>query len=190
MTKELIIFGSSPFIDEVDVPALIARYDTLGINHFADDFAVKYSFCLMQYLAPSFPSTQVFVHWQKELPEGVEGAIRIAAKPSLEPFVGDETIDGYPQMAWIGFTFGTALNWALREGYEKIYLIGIDHREDETNFETFHGKSDGRVRNILPAHHRVVKQFAVTCSQYAEIYQCNPNVKDDWQIPFKPISEL
>lgn len=179
---ELIIFGNSPFIHKVDVLKLIRLHSTLGFNTFASSFPVDYSFTLNKYIRPLSDKTMTMVHWEDST--APEWTIPLKMKPSKEPFLDPGLLP------WCCFGVSVAIPWAINIGFKDIYLVGIDHVETDEVFEHFDLVKDDRGKVMKPEIHQELKEYINKCQQFANIYQCNPDVAKDWPLPYKDIKEL
>ena len=86
------------------------------------------------------------------------------------------------------YTCSSALNFAYLKGYKNIYFIGVDLAEDNKPFTHWHG-----VTNNLEVPQTCAKQAKEYLYQYKKwlnIFQCNPKIKDEWQIEYCPIDQL
>lgn len=189
--KTLILFGRSPFINEVDVPRILeAGHDTAGCNNFAAQFPVTTSWCLDRYIAPMSDKTQVFVRSRREAPPP-PGAIAIRPCSVPEPFLDDQRDNlGNQMLAWARFTPGAILNWAILQGYEAVYLVGVDHYPTDTRFEHYDGIDNEFGQNILPEMHERFRAYVMECSKHIKIYQTNPGVMRWWAIPYKGLIRI
>lgn len=182
--KTLVIFGRSPFINTVDCAALAARFDTAAINQ--EPVPCKFLFSLFSDPQPLSQETQVFTHWEKPAHPGGQ---RIALRYAPVPFLHDETRDGFPCYAHVAFTASEVVNWALRQGYGRILLVGVDHVETDSQFVHWDGSVSPNDK-LRPVLHRDLKSFIRECARRAAIYQTNPAVADDWNLPFLDLATL
>lgn len=183
MSKELVIFGRSPFVDTVDIPNLCQNYTTLGFNQFGRHHKVDYLFFFDAYYYGYKAGAAVYMpNWFEQ-----KSGIKYIRKPSVKPIFGQQQ-DGMPVLGHKYFTVSLALNWALLQGFEKIYLVGIDHVETDTAF--VHHDGDDCPSNLTPDAHGRLKDYVYACAEHAEIYQCNPAVADDWKLPYRDVKTL
>lgn len=183
--RELTVFGRSPFIDQVDVPRLLQKRASLGFNHFGKMYQVDYLFFYDQYFDGHKPAKVFTPFW---FPEDKQGDVLFAPKPSERPLRKLDYQDGAIMLGYKYFTVSSAVNWAVLAGYQDIYLVGVDHSGSGT-MKHFDGIETNQ--QILPEAHQRLKRFIRSCSRDdVKIYQTNPAVRDDWELPFKPIEEL
>jgi hypothetical protein len=86
------------------------------------------------------------------------------------------------------FTPSLAINWAILKGYKKAYLVGIDHVESDLEFK--HHDGINHPSAMGPASHKSFKQYVYNCARHIKIFQTNPAVAKDWQLPFIEIEAL
>lgn len=181
--SELVVFGRSPFVNLVDIPALLEQYTTVGLNHFGRHHKVDHLFFYDQYC--QHQKTTVYIpNWFPAEHAGV----RYVPKPLDYPLMSRISQDGAICLGHKYYTVSLAINWALLEGYKRIYLVGIDHVETDRSF-SHHDGIDGHAE-LTPDTHQALKKFIHNCAAHAEIYQCNPAVKDGWELPYKDVNEL
>ena len=192
--QDLIIFGGSPFVNTIDLSRINTNhFDILCINRpilnvpvhyliaYDDDFRACHNqqevkSILAQHLNPVLiaPKTE-FIHkstgWQFKR--------------------GGDYINHNKQNKIVGFwlyTCSSAVNFAYLREYKNVYLVGIDLKEDNQPFNHWHG-----IKNIkeVPVHcAKMAKEYIYLYKKYINIYQCNPEVKDIWDIPYCPIDRL
>lgn len=185
--KPLIIFGRSPFIDTVDVPKLLAKYPSYGFNQFGKHYRVDCLFMFDRAYRCAFDDTQIIApYYLRDLPKT---SLLVAPKPSDKPLLPALSQDGRLVLGFRYFTVSMALNYALLQGFNDIYLVGIDHVETDERFKHFDG--DDRPSKLTPDAHRRLKQYVYKCQRPGvKIWQTNPAVRNQWELPFKEISEL
>lgn len=184
MKSPLIILGNSPFISQVDIPKLCELYTVVGFNGAARDFRIHHVFFFDKYYEGSHD--KVKIHYQSNIPENVGS--KYFARPSDKPLFGLHQ-EGCPVYGFKHYTPSIALNWALINKRYKIYLVGIDHHESDTEFDHYDG---ARCYSILtPESHKNFKNYVYNCRiPGVSIFQTNPAVKDSWNLPYKDLEEL
>lgn len=186
MTKPLILFGNSPFINQVDVPALSAMADTVSMNHFTETHPTDYLFFFDDYFPGHNVKKQLFIPaWFNHELDGTRYNIEASSAPFLDSKYRRH--DGLC-FGHCYFTPSIAINWAILEQYTDIYLVGIDHVEHHKSFEHFDGRECQS--HLTPDTHQAFKQYVYNATQHVSIFQCNPAVKDDWALPFKSVEDL
>lgn len=182
MKSELIIFGRSPFLSTVNIPALLSVYTSIGFNEFGRLFEPDYLFFYDAWYDGFIGSPEVYApHWFKQ------GCNKYVPKPSDSPLVG-KLQNGMPCLGHRYFTVSVALNWAILQGFKRIYLVGVDHVEQQGRLEHHDGTLG--ISDVQPEAHKRLKQYVYNCTRHAEIYQTNPAVMDGWELPFRNIEEL
>lgn len=184
MSKDsAIIFGRSPFIEQVNVAALLPNYTTFGLNQFGRHHRVDYLFFHDAYYAGYKPTSVWMPDWFPQ-----QHGSKYHRVKSDKPLLGQVQKEGALCLGHALFTASLALNFAILKGFKTIYLVGIDHVETDKEFH--HHDNDDRPSALTPVAHRVFKQFVYNCADHADIWQCNPAVRADWQLNYKDIREL
>lgn len=185
--RRLVIFGRSPFVNRINVQRIIDNNVTCGLNNFAESYEVHYNFCWKEFLMPMSLQTNVFYHFEED-----ENRLGEKYKPiaSREPLLEMKIQDGIIHLAKANFIASVALNWGILLEYDEICLVGIDHVESDKSFMHFDGKYDEYGNTMTPEMHKEFKQYVYECAKHVRIYQTNPAVKDDWNLPYKDIGEL
>lgn len=181
--QELILFGNSPFITDIDIPALLRRYQTIGINGFSTHFPVDWVFMYDRFFDHA-PSSRVIVpHWFRQPVE------KVVPKALDSPVYPRRFQNGLSVVGFKYFTVSIAVNWAIQEGFKSIYLVGIDHHEEERQFRHFDGETSKTT--ISPTSHQALKRFVEKCAKVsgATIYQCNPDA-EGWKLPYLNLETL
>lgn len=183
MKSELVIFGRSPFINQVDVPLLLENYTTVGFNQFGKHHKVDHLFFFDDYYYGYKPTAVYLPKWFSQ-----KHGIKYVPKPSDRPILSRQMKDNMIVLGHKYFTVSLALNWALLEGFKTIYLVGIDHVETDNQFK--HHDGVDLPANLTPKAHKDLKKYVYACAEHADIYQCNPAVAPDWELKYKDIREL
>ena len=135
--KDIIIFGSSPFINEISdlIPELMEKYDSIGINVFPAFYpAVKHWFFYddkMIGLIKTHYKGQI-LHTRYDLREkitnlGVKPEDLEIFYPACEIFPKDKKDFLY----FKNYTITIAIDWCIKNGYENVYLAGVDMDSEE-----------------------------------------------------------
>lgn len=169
--KELIIFGRSPFINELDLSKIdYDRFDVCCINYPIPDIRVHYvvssDYNVKPVLAPKTEWVSVHTGW--ELIKTDEDIIQEEKK-----------------LTWGYFSSSLAVNFAVLRGYKVIYLCGVDLVEENKPFSHY----DGIVNEHISTKKARIKekQYIKQIADKVEIYQANP--KCDW-LQYKDIGLL
>ena len=191
MTKDsIIIIGGSCFVNEVDLKRIdFDKYDIMAIN--------RPPIGIPCHILIAHDSDFRHVHTQEEVAN--------ITKQGLNPvFIAPKTEFIHETTGWkwkfdiisnedklVGFclyTCSSAVNFAYLRGYKNIYLIGVDLAEDNKPFTHWHG-----VTNTIPVSSVCAKQAKKYIYKYKKllnIFQCNPNISKEWDIPYCPIDQL
>lgn len=188
LSDELVIFGRSPFINAVDVPRIISRYTTVGFNHFGQSFKPNYLFLFDRWYDPGlaehifYPSyfpppliTTPIQVWESYLPTR-----------SDSPLFSFSKRHNCIELGFRYFSPSAAISFAHAKGFKKIYLVGVDHVESDVKFDHFDGINSES--SLTVKAHKAFKQFCYKSK--IPIFQTNPAVSKDWDIPFTDIESL
>ncbi len=183
--KPCVLFGRSPFIDQVDVAQLCKKRTSVAMNSFGTMHAVNHLFFYDDYFE-HLPGPRIHTpYWFKR-----KGDTLFCARPADRPYTKQVYQDGYAVLAFRYFVTSIALNWAILQGFRDIYLVGIDHKETAGKMPHFDGPPG---RFVSACAHRKFKQYVRRCHNalpYVRIYQCNPAVKEQWALPFKSVEDI
>lgn len=190
--KEFLIIGGSPFVNTVDLKRIdLNRFDILCINRPVHNIPVHYLIAHDQDFRA--------VHTQEEVKQIKEQGLNpVFIAPKTE-FIHSTT--GWKskyniinhninekQLGFCLYTCSSALNFAYLKGYKNIYLVGIDLEENNKPFSHWHGVTNTKEVPISCA--KQAKEYLYRYKKYLNLYQCNPNVSKDWDIPYYPIDQL
>lgn len=192
MKDSIIIFGGSNFINEVNLKRIdLNRFDIMCINRPVHNIPVHYLIAHdVDFRA---------VHTQKEVQETLkQGLNPVFIAPKTE-FIHETTgwnwkfdyISHSLNEKCLGFclyTCSTALNYAYLKGYKNIYFVGVDLKEDNKPFSHWHGVVNKKEVPVNCA--RQAKAYLYRYKKLLNMYQCNPSVAKDWDIPYYPIDLL
>ena len=192
MKDSIIIFGGSPFVNTIDLKRIdINRFDTLAINRPPLNIPIHY---LIAHDC-GFRACHTQDEVQNILQQGLN-PVFIAPKTE---FIHETTgwkwqfdyINTDTNKKLLGFalyTCSSAVNFAYLKGYKNVYFVGVDLAENNMPFTHWHG-----VTNIVPVSDRCAiqtKEYLYKYKKFLNMYQCNPNVANEWQIPYCPIDRL
>lgn len=183
MENILIIFGRSLFIDNVknQIPKLIKKYDTLGINTFYESYPdVKYVIFKDKGAGPKKKIDNLIITDIKnqnevvnqknvELYQVITNRFEFSLKKNVLNF--------------FFFTSSMAINWAYLKGYKNIILCGVDLMNN-LHFDDINHKpilADG----VLEKTKNYMENL---CTKYVNLYQLNP--ESDLKIQKLSIEEL
>ena len=190
--KDLIIFGGSPFINTIDLQRIdTERFDIMAINRPPLNIPVH-------YLVAHDVDFRA-VHNQQEVQEILnKGLNPVFIAPKTE-FIHETTgwqwkfdyISHNLDERCLGFclyTCSTALNYAYLKGYKNIYFIGVDLKEDNKPFTHWHGITN--TLDVPTTCAKQAKEYLYRYKKWVNIFQVNPEVKDEWDCPYCPIDQL
>ena len=190
MTKDLIIFGGSPFVNTVDLKNIDTNnFDVLAINRPPLNIPVHY---LLAH-DPDFRA----VHTQKEVKEILEQGLNPVFLAPKTEFIHETTgwkwkNDIISQedklLGFCIYSCSSALNFAYLKGYKNVYFVGVDLEENNKPFTHWHGVTNHT--QVSSACARRVKEYLYRYKKYLNIYQCNPKVKNEWKVEYCNIEKL
>ena len=190
--KDLIIFGGSPFINEVNLKRIdINRFDIMAINRPPLNIPVHY--------LVAHDTDFRACHTQEE--------VKNVFNKGLNPvFIAPKTEFFHETTGWswkydyishnieekcLGFclyTCSSALNLAYLKGYKNVYFIGVDLVEDNKPFTHWHGVTN--ILNVPTTCAKKAKEYLYRYKKWLNIYQTNPNVISEWDCEYCPIDQL
>jgi len=180
---DLVLFGRSPLISQVDVVEIASRYKTVGLNYFGQSIAVDYLFYFDLFIEGYKGNPELFIPaWFPAKHPGT----RYRTKMSAEPLAYKS--DTGLVLGHKYFTASLAISWAIMQGFNCIYLVGIDHLETGRSFQHF-DKID-RPSILSEKAHEGFKNFVYNANKAIPIFQTNPDAKKYWDLPFKHYEEL
>ena len=160
--KELIIFGRSPFINELDLTKIdYDRFDVLCINYPIPNIKVHYVVSADAWTKPILaPKTE----W-------------ISENTGWEFKKTDRIIQKEGCLSWRIFSSSLAVNFAILRGYKKIYIAGVDLIEDDKPFIHYDGVVNTRNASISGC--RMEKEYIIELmnTYNVELFQVNPKAK-------------
>lgn len=157
--KELLIFGRSPFINELNLEQIdYDRFDVLCINYPIPDIRVKYVVAADHWVEPVLAKKTEFVSkntgWELIKTEDY----RIITKEK--------------QLTWAYFSSSLAVNFAILRGYKTAYLGGVDLIENNKPFEHYDGVINKNTSSMDAL--RGEKEYIKRLGKQIDLYQLNP----------------
>ena len=170
--KEIIIFGRSPFINELKLENIdYNRFDVCCINYPIPNIRVHYLVSADWHVKPVLaPKTE----W-------------ISVNNGWNFAKTDKIIQEQNLLSWCVYSSSLAVNFAISRGYKTIYLGGIDLFEINKPFIHYDGIKNKKINTSVGCkdEKEYIKKLA---SQFdVKIYQLNPECK--W-LEFKDIDLL
>ncbi len=186
MSNPVVVFGRSPFINELDIHAIMDDYPSIGHNHFGQHYDVDWLFFYDRWYDHGEHKKIFYPYWFAGNHPRPENSWQYQPKKSPKPIdlYHQEGIEhNGPVLGFRYFSPSISINWAMTwGGFDTIYLVGIDNVETDKQF-THHDGQD-MPSCLTPQAHQAFKQFVYECAKQVTIYQCNPAVKDSWELPF------
>lgn len=166
--------GRSPFINKINLSNInYDEFDVCCINYPIFDIKVHYVVSVDSWtrpvLAPKTEWVSVHTGWD---------------------FVKTYTshIHEEKRLSWACFTSSAAVAFAYLRGYKEVYLVGVDLSETNEPMQHFDGTLNAFVTKASVCKRE--KECIAWYKDKIKIYQTNPEVKDEWGIPFKDIKEI
>lgn len=165
--KDCLVIGRSPFINQV-------KWNRIDFN--------KYFVICCNYPVPDIPVDIVVARDDTPRP------VLAPATKFISPRTGYKFTETPVEEKDIGFccyTSSSAVWLSKRLGFDKSFLIGIDHIEDDKPFKHY----DGIINNGIASafSNKLCKEYI---QKFSGVYQTNPTVKEQWDLPFVDISTL
>lgn len=168
--KDCLLIGRSPFVNKVD-------WSRIDFNRF-------FVICI-NYPVPDIPVDVVIA--RDDTPN-----------PVLAPatkFISPRTNYKFKEKAVLPndiefccYTSSSAVFLAHKMGFNRVYLIGIDHIEDNKPFKHYDGIVNNGIATITS--NRLCKNYICSYKDKMSIYQTNPTVKEQWDLPYLDIATL
>lgn len=169
-TKDCLIIGRSPFVNEV-------KWDKVKWD--------RYFVICINYPVPDIPVDIVIA--RDDTPDPVLAPETIFVSPRTG-FLFVHDITHPDQIQFVGYTSSSAVYLAYKLGFKRAYLIGIDHREDNKPFVHYDGIINKSV--ALAQCNNTCKGYICSFKNKMELFQTNPTVKDEWDLPYRDVSVL
>ncbi len=166
--KEIIILGRSPFINKVRLNDL--KHELGSINK--PPCNVKYCFCIDGVKFPIDNTTKVI---------SPKTGYNIIPAPNFDKKKKDV-------LGFYRFTVSSAINWCYLNDYTDVFLVGIDHNENDSYFlHHDYSKSCSR-KPFQPYEHKNLKNFIYQFKNRINIFQTNPDT--NWDLEYVDIKSL
>jgi hypothetical protein len=173
--KSAILFGRSEFINQISISPSWAltligcNSCPIKVNHLFFYDGIK-------------PQENGILHGPIQRKGGHEPFKAVGAD---RPIIRKYTREGIEILGFNCFTPSLALNWLINRHYERVWLVGIDHRDDDwTHCDGHQAKQPSSEANAK------FKTYVANCARHLEIYQTNPAVRDAWPIPFMEMDQV
>lgn len=194
--KPCILFGRSPFINQIDVPRLTSQFYSIATNGFSRYFKVNTIVFFDEHQA-DYQADQAWLpyyHSQRHNdPKVTHYYPHCHSDTPLKQWQYHTRLD-YPEpLPSLGYKcFGTspAFNLATLTTGGPIFLVGVDHIESQETFTHFDGTGCEPGTTFTQGSHRSLKYFIGSVQPTIKVYQCNPDVANDWPVPYYPIEDL
>lgn len=192
MKDNCLIIGGSPFVNEVNLKRIdLNRFDIMAIN--------RPPLNIPCHILVAHDVDFRKAHTQEEVANiKKQGLNPVFLAPKTE-FIHETTgwkwkfdyISHDINEKCLGFclyTCSTALNFAYLKEYKNIYFIGVDLKEDNKPFTHWHGITN--VLNVPSICAKQAKEYLYQYKKWINIFQTNPEVKNEWDCDYCPIDQL
>lgn len=168
--KDCLVIGRSPFVNKVD-------WSRIDFN--------KYFVICINYPVPDIPVDIVVARDDAPNPVLAPATKFISPKTNYN-FVEKATESN--DIEFCCYTSSSGVYIAFKMGFKRVFLIGIDHVEDDKPFIHYDGIVNNGVATSLS--NRLCKNYICQYKSKMDIYQTNPTVKEQWDLPFLDIATL
>ena len=86
------------------------------------------------------------------------------------------------------FTVSSAINWCYLNDYTHVFLVGIDHNEDDRVFLHYDFSVNFSRKPFQAYEHKNLKKFIYQFKDKINIFQTNPDT--DWDLEYVNIESL
>lgn len=191
--KTLILFGRSPFINEISdyIPELCEKYHTIGCNYFVNTFPEVEWVIFYDDLVPDVKQYHKIVTNVKYLGNSACNSILKTNYCELYRIKknGDRFSKKQNNLHFCIHTPSMALNWAWLKGFKNVVIAGIDLTlENRLHFDkdtTPDADSNDFNNGAITYARNHIENVA---TKYLNIYQLNPN--NDLKIPKITLKDL
>lgn len=168
----LIIIGGSPFVNTIDLCKLdYTKYDILAINVQPTGIPVKYLLGVDEINPMSAPKTTRILQTD-------------GWKFNTNEYYNLEN----KELCFKYYSSSCAVLFAWLKGYKNVYLLGVDLIEDTKPFHHWHGKIN--TKSVCIDTLKLEKQYIYSFLKYINIYQSNPEVINQWNLPYFDVKDL
>lgn len=167
--KESLIIGRSPFVNEV-------KWNKVDFDRF-------FVICI-NYPVPDIPVDIVIARDFTPKPVLAPATKFISPRTNYK-FVPEAKKDN--EIEFCCYTSSSACYLAQKMGFKRGYLIGIDHIEDDKPFAHYDGIINNGVATSFS--NKLCKNYICSLKGIS-LYQTNPLVSKDWNLPYKDIEFL
>lgn len=193
--KTLILFGRSPFINEIkdDIPKLIQKYHCMGCNYFCETFPDVEYVVFYDDITPKVKPESIIITNIKHFQDNTKRCYKLCHEHKNIEFytinkIDDDFSTGDSRLNFCIHTPSMALNWAYKKGFKTVILAGIDLIKNTPHFDA-ETAPDAKFPNFNDsAIERARKHLTDVASRYLKIYQLNP--KSDIELEKITIKEL
>jgi hypothetical protein len=187
MPKDIIIFGSSPFINEIRdyIPALQEKYVTVGLNMFPAYYPnVNHWFFFDD---SGIDALRLYYKGQKiHTRKGLKGhldLLKITNHECFEP-VGCILEEKKDSLLFCNYTITSALHWCVRNNFENVYFAGIEM--DSEIWYHFYDLMTKHYSNLR--YQKEAVEWFYKLQEQINIFQLNP--ENTLKLPKKEVKAL
>lgn len=166
--KKMIILGRSPFVAKVRLSDL--KYELGCIN--MPPCKVHYCFCIDGVKFPVDNEVKII---------SPQAGYSIIPAPNFDKKKKDV-------LGFYRFTVSSAINWCYLNDYTHIYLVGVDHNENDQYFLHNNGSRSYSRKPFQPYEHKNLKHFIYQFKDRMNIFQTNPDTS--WDLEYVDIKSL
>ena len=167
--KDCLLIGRSPFVNKV-------KWNKVDFERF-------FVICC-NYPVPDIPVDIVIARDDTPRPVLAPATKFISPRTNYK-FVTEAKHE--TDIEFCCYTSSSACYLARKLGFKRGYLIGIDHVEDDKPFKHYDGIINNGVATSFS--NKLCKNYICSLKGIS-LYQTNPTVKEQWDLPFADIATL
>lgn len=188
MPNDIIIFGSSPYINEIReyIPALQNKYITVGLNMFPVYYPNVDHWFFFDDLYAIGDCLKIHYKGQKiHTRKGLKGHLDLLKITNFECFNPVGSIEEKKDnLLFCNYTITSTLHWCIVNGFKNVYFAGIDM--DSEYWYHFYDLNTKHYSNTK--YQKQAIDWFYKLQEFINIFQLNP--ENTLKLPKKDIRQL